>query len=129
MTVSLVCSSLKGCHSNTGPSHLQGCDSKLLCRHTLLDEARILLLHGLLHLLDYDHEADADGAAAMAAAEQSIMQQLQWKVRLCFACCLQVCGTLGTLKSMEIRHQCAAASCSRASTDHSLLTQPDPLNR
>ena len=50
------------------------------CRHSLLDEARILLLHGLLHVLDFDHEVDAAGAAAMSAAEHSILQQLGWKV-------------------------------------------------
>lgn len=53
---------------------------QLACRHSLVDELRILLLHGVLHLLEFDHEADEEGAAAMAAAERDIMQQLGWQV-------------------------------------------------
>lgn len=53
-----------------------------MCRHDLKDEVRILLLHGLLHLMGLDHENGPEGAAAMEAAEQAIMQQLGWKVSL-----------------------------------------------
>ena len=53
----------------------------MLRRHTLLDECRILLVHGLLHLLGYDHEAGAAGAAAMERAERLILSRLGWRVR------------------------------------------------
>ena len=54
---------------------------QLLRRHTLLDECRILLVHGLLHLLGYDHEAGAEGAAAMERAECLVLRRLGWRVR------------------------------------------------
>lgn len=54
-----------------------------LCRHTLQDECRILLLHGLLHLLGHDHELGDEEAEIMSRQEQDIMQKLGWKVRIC----------------------------------------------
>ena len=51
-----------------------------VCRHSLLDECRVLLLHGTLHLLGLDHEEGPEGAQQMAQLEQHIMQQLGWKV-------------------------------------------------
>jgi len=50
------------------------------CRHTLLDECRILLVHGILHLLGFDHEIGAEESIAMAEAEQYVLNSLQWKV-------------------------------------------------
>jgi len=44
--------------------------------HTLDHELRVLLVHGLLHLLGYDHETDADSAAEMRAAEQRLLARL-----------------------------------------------------
>lgn len=41
--------------------------------HTLRDEVRILLLHGLLHLDGMDHEADG---GEMAAREEALRRQL-----------------------------------------------------
>lgn len=41
--------------------------------HTLRDEVRILLLHGLLHLAGYDHEQDS---GEMAARESELRQEL-----------------------------------------------------
>lgn len=41
--------------------------------HTLIDEVRILLLHGVLHLAGYDHEQDS---GEMAAREAGLRQQL-----------------------------------------------------
>ena len=38
-------------------------------------------MHGLLHLLGYDHEAGAEGAAAMERAERLILRRLGWRVR------------------------------------------------
>ena len=54
---------------------------QLMRRHTLLDECRILLVHGLLHLLGYDHEAGAEEAASMERAERLILSRLGWQVR------------------------------------------------
>ncbi|EIE27200.1 HAD-like protein [Coccomyxa subellipsoidea C-169] len=45
----------------------------------LLDECRVLLVHGLLHLLGYDHEIGVEEATAMAAAERHILDTLGWK--------------------------------------------------
>lgn len=42
--------------------------------HTLSDEVRILLLHGLLHLAGMDHEADS---GEMASRESDLRQQLK----------------------------------------------------
>ena len=43
--------------------------------HTVEEELNLLLVHGVLHLLGYDHEADED-ATAMQLREQSIL--LAW---------------------------------------------------
>ena len=42
--------------------------------HSLLDECRVLLAHGVLHLLGFDHEEDAEEAREMAAAERAVLQ-------------------------------------------------------
>lgn len=42
--------------------------------HTLLDECRILLIHGVLHLLGYDHEYSEEEAEQMHNAEISILR-------------------------------------------------------
>jgi probable rRNA maturation factor len=44
--------------------------------HSLRDELRVLLLHGLLHLAGMDHEADA---GQMAAREAELRRQLRLK--------------------------------------------------
>jgi len=41
--------------------------------HTLLEELRRLLIHGVLHLLGYDHEKDDAGARAMREAEEKYL--------------------------------------------------------
>lgn len=43
--------------------------------HTIEEELNLLLVHGVLHLLGYDHESDED-AGAMQAREQAIL--LAW---------------------------------------------------
>ena len=43
--------------------------------HPLETEMRVLLVHGILHLLGYDHEAD-DDAEEMEAEERRILSQL-----------------------------------------------------
>jgi probable rRNA maturation factor len=40
--------------------------------HTVEQELNLLLVHGVLHLLGYDHEDD-DGAAAMQARERAVL--------------------------------------------------------
>jgi len=47
--------------------------------HTLRDELRILMVHGLLHLLGYDHEESDDAHAEMAAAERKLLSRLGWR--------------------------------------------------
>ena len=47
--------------------------------HGLRDELRILMVHGLLHLLGYDHETSADDHAEMAAAERKLLGRLGWR--------------------------------------------------
>ncbi|KAH7284049.1 hypothetical protein KP509_34G037700 [Ceratopteris richardii] len=46
--------------------------------HDLLDEMRILLVHGLLHVLGYDHEQGAEAAEEMEKEELRILQGLGW---------------------------------------------------
>lgn len=48
--------------------------------HSLRDECRVLLVHGLLHLLGLDHELGEDEAEAMAEAEREMLSELGWKV-------------------------------------------------
>ena len=48
-------------------------------RHTLRDELRILLLHGLLHLAGEDHETDS---GQMAARETALRKQLRLRTTL-----------------------------------------------
>ena len=49
--------------------------------HTVEKEIRILLIHGILHLLGYDHIED-DEAEEMEAEERSILDILQQRVML-----------------------------------------------
>ena len=46
--------------------------------HDLQKELRILLVHGILHLLDYDHEVSAEAEAEMAREEARILSALGW---------------------------------------------------
>lgn len=41
--------------------------------HGLLDELRVLVVHGLLHLLGHDHETGEEDAAAMRAEEARVL--------------------------------------------------------
>ncbi len=47
--------------------------------HTLRTELRILMVHGLLHLLGYDHETDQAELLEMAEAEGRLMAKLGWQ--------------------------------------------------
>ncbi|GIL44181.1 hypothetical protein Vafri_1716, partial [Volvox africanus] len=47
--------------------------------HSLLDECRILLVHGLLHLVGYDHERGREAHEAMAAEERAVLAELGWQ--------------------------------------------------
>ena len=44
-------------------------------QHSLKDEVRILVVHGVLHLLGYDHETDAD-FHTMKKIEERIIQKI-----------------------------------------------------
>ena len=44
--------------------------------HSLRDEVRVLLLHGVLHLAGFDHEADA---GEMAAREAELRREWGWR--------------------------------------------------
>ncbi|KAJ7550132.1 hypothetical protein O6H91_07G085000 [Diphasiastrum complanatum] len=46
--------------------------------HTLLDEVRILMVHGLLHVLGYDHERGPEAAKEMEEEEQRLMSKMGW---------------------------------------------------
>ncbi|XP_044471794.1 endoribonuclease YBEY, chloroplastic-like isoform X2 [Mangifera indica] len=46
--------------------------------HSLLDEIRILMVHGLLHLLGFDHEISREAEAEMEE-EESLLKSLGWK--------------------------------------------------
>ncbi|KEH39716.1 endoribonuclease YBEY, chloroplastic isoform X2 [Medicago truncatula] len=47
--------------------------------HTLLDEIRILMVHGLLHLLGFDHELSEEAEVEMEKEEELLLQSLGWK--------------------------------------------------
>ena len=47
--------------------------------YELRDEVRVLLVHGLLHLLGYDHETGREEQEEMAAAEAKLLDGLAWK--------------------------------------------------
>ncbi|GLU01472.1 hypothetical protein SLE2022_187790 [Rubroshorea leprosula] len=47
--------------------------------HTLLDEIRILMVHGLLHLLGFDHEISEEAEEEMEEAEELLLKSLGWK--------------------------------------------------
>jgi rRNA maturation RNase YbeY len=42
--------------------------------HSLRDELQILLIHGILHLLGYDHEVSRSAAIRMHRKEREVMQ-------------------------------------------------------
>lgn len=48
--------------------------------HGIWDEARVLLVHGILHLLGYDHETSESEAKEMEQEERRILQALGWNV-------------------------------------------------
>ena len=37
------------------------------------------MVHGVLHLLGYDHETDAEDLTEMAAAERKLLTRLGWR--------------------------------------------------
>ncbi|KAK4534345.1 hypothetical protein CDCA_CDCA01G0370 [Cyanidium caldarium] len=45
----------------------------------LRDEVRVLLVHGIVHLLGHDHEHGEEAHEAFAMLEQRILQQLGWR--------------------------------------------------
>ncbi|XP_076954074.1 endoribonuclease YBEY, chloroplastic-like [Bidens hawaiensis] len=47
--------------------------------HTLLDEIRILMVHGLLHLMGFDHELSDEAEAEMEKEEKRLLMSLGWK--------------------------------------------------
>ncbi|XP_021819471.1 uncharacterized protein LOC110761317 isoform X2 [Prunus avium] len=47
--------------------------------HTLLDEMRILMVHGLLHLLGFDHELSKDAEVEMEKEEDLLLKSLGWQ--------------------------------------------------
>ncbi|CAH1451656.1 unnamed protein product [Lactuca virosa] len=47
--------------------------------HTLLDEIRVLMVHGLLHLLGFDHELNEEAEAEMEEEEERLLKSLGWK--------------------------------------------------
>ncbi|KAI7989738.1 hypothetical protein LOK49_LG13G02330 [Camellia lanceoleosa] len=47
--------------------------------HTLIDEIRILLVHGLLHLLGFDHEISDEAEAEMEKEEELLLKSLGWE--------------------------------------------------
>eukprot|EP00262_Sarcandra_glabra_P013612 TRINITY_DN3818_c0_g2_i1.p1 TRINITY_DN3818_c0_g2~~TRINITY_DN3818_c0_g2_i1.p1 ORF type:complete len:588 (-),score=122.17 TRINITY_DN3818_c0_g2_i1:33-1796(-) len=47
--------------------------------HTILDEIRILVVHGLLHLLGFDHENSDEAEEEMEKEEELVLKSLGWK--------------------------------------------------
>jgi hypothetical protein len=51
----------------------------LCCRHLLLTELRVLLVHGLLHLVGFDHEQGEQQLQVMAQQEAALLSELGWE--------------------------------------------------
>ncbi|KAG2309889.1 hypothetical protein Bca52824_029637 [Brassica carinata] len=47
--------------------------------HSLLDEIRILVIHGMLHLLGFDHEISDEAEKEMEEEEEFLLKSLGWK--------------------------------------------------
>ncbi|KAL2517724.1 haloacid dehalogenase-like hydrolase family protein [Abeliophyllum distichum] len=47
--------------------------------HTILDEIRILVVHGLLHLLGFDHELSDEAEEEMEKEEKLLLKSLGWQ--------------------------------------------------
>ncbi|EKX53280.1 hypothetical protein GUITHDRAFT_150364 [Guillardia theta CCMP2712] len=47
--------------------------------HDLRHEMRVLMVHGFLHLLGYDHETGEEDKAEMARAEDKLLSRLGWQ--------------------------------------------------
>lgn len=47
--------------------------------YELRDEMRVLIVHGLLHLLGHDHERSESEAAAFSAMERRVLHALGWR--------------------------------------------------
>ncbi|CAL8102427.1 unnamed protein product [Prunus armeniaca] len=47
--------------------------------HSLIDEIRILMVHGLLHLLGFDHEISEEAEVEMEKEEELLLKSLGWK--------------------------------------------------
>jgi rRNA maturation RNase YbeY len=47
--------------------------------YELVDELRVLLLHGVLHLVGFDHETGPEDHQNMADFEKELMARLNWK--------------------------------------------------
>ncbi|PKA57221.1 hypothetical protein AXF42_Ash002525 [Apostasia shenzhenica] len=47
--------------------------------HTLLDEVRILVIRGLLHLMGFDHNRSAEAEAELENAEELVLRSLGWE--------------------------------------------------
>lgn len=47
--------------------------------HSLLDEIRILMVHGLLHLLGFDHEISEEAEVEMEKEEELLLKSFGWK--------------------------------------------------
>jgi rRNA maturation RNase YbeY len=47
--------------------------------YSLTDEIRVLLVHGFLHLIGYDHEEDEERRREMEQLETKLLSSLEWK--------------------------------------------------
>jgi hypothetical protein len=63
--------------------------------HTLAEEVKILMLHGVLHLLGMDHEKKDRGA--MARTEEALAEALRLPASLTSGCAHDDCPSIVTL--------------------------------
>ncbi|OVA12472.1 Endoribonuclease YbeY [Macleaya cordata] len=66
--------------------------------HTLLDEIRVLMVHGLLHLLGFDHELSDEAEAEMEKEEELLLRSLGWKGKGLIQCAYDA-ATNGSLQT------------------------------
>lgn len=97
-------------------------------RHYLRDELRILLVHGVLHLLGHDHELGVEQHQRMSVREKEILAALEWQVSLNIIVYLLFCAFTNELASVLKLDNCLMAMTSLVIIIYSQSSQRCSVN-